>query len=85
MSLIFLTSLKISLIYSRCATNTKSHACYGAPRALCASNCDSAGGLSLPLWGGSNAPSWTWIFQAATYDGTGYDLSNGLEVVIGSF
>ena len=46
---------------------------------------DSAGGLSLPLWGGSNAPSWTWIFQAATYDGTGYDLSNGLEVVIGSF
>ena len=46
---------------------------------------DNNGELHLPMWGGGNAPSWTWIFQAATYDGVGYDLSNGLEVVIGAF
>ncbi|MEC8651257.1 MAG: di-heme oxidoredictase family protein [Planctomycetota bacterium] len=46
---------------------------------------DNSGELHLPMLGGGNSPSWTWVFQAATYDGFGYDLSNGLEVVIGAF
>ena len=46
---------------------------------------DGAGELRLPFYGGGNTPTSTWVFQAATFDGVGYDLSNALEVVVGAF
>ena len=46
---------------------------------------DANGELQLPLFGGGNLPALTWVFQAATFDGVGYDLSNALEVEVGSF
>lgn len=46
---------------------------------------DANGELQLPLFGGGNLPAFTWVFQAATFDGVSYDLSNALEVEVGSF
>ena len=46
---------------------------------------NAAGELRLPFYGGGSAPASTWIFQAATFDGAAYDLSNALEVVVGAF
>ncbi len=46
---------------------------------------DASGELHLPLFGGGNLPTSTWVFQAAVYDGSAFDLSNALEVVVGSF
>ena len=46
---------------------------------------DSAGELHVPLFGGGNLPTSTWVFQAATFDGSTFDLSNALEVVVGAF
>ncbi|MFK7739148.1 MAG: di-heme oxidoredictase family protein [Planctomycetota bacterium] len=46
---------------------------------------DSLGELRLPLFGGGNVPVSTWVFQAATFDGTMFDLSNALEVRVGGF
>ena len=46
---------------------------------------DAFGELQLPFYGGGNTPTSSWVFQAATFDGTSYDLSNALEVVVGAF
>ena len=46
---------------------------------------DVNGELHLPVFGGGNLPTLTWVFQAATFDGVGYDLSNALEVQVGNF
>jgi len=46
---------------------------------------DAQGELHVQLFGGSSAPVSTWVFQAATFDGSAYDLSNALEVVVGGF
>ena len=46
---------------------------------------DANGELHLPVFGAGNLPTLTWVFQAATYDGVSYDLSNAVEVEIGSF
>jgi len=46
---------------------------------------DANGELHVPLVGGGNFPTSTWVFQAATFDGVNYDLSNALEVVVGAF
>lgn len=46
---------------------------------------DANGELHLPLFGGGNLPTSSWVFQAATFDGVAFDLSNGIEVTVGSF
>ncbi len=46
---------------------------------------DAQGELRLPVFGAGNLPVATWVFQAAVFDGTAYDLSNALEVRVGSF
>ncbi|MCB9877880.1 MAG: hypothetical protein H6835_09790 [Planctomycetes bacterium] len=46
---------------------------------------DALGELHLPLWGGGNLPTLFWVFQAATFDGVNWDLSNALEVEVGGF
>lgn len=46
---------------------------------------DAQGELHVQLFGGSNAPPSTWVFQAATFDGATFDLSNAVEVVVGGF
>lgn len=46
---------------------------------------DATGRLRLPLIGGGGLPVSTWVFQAATFDGTTFDLSNALSVNIGAF
>ncbi len=46
---------------------------------------DGSGELHIPLMGGGNLPTSTWVFQAAVYDGAAFDLSNALEVVVGAF
>ena len=46
---------------------------------------DANGRLRVPVFGGATAPTNTWIFQAATFDGTTFDLSNALSEVVGSF
>ncbi|HIE70904.1 MAG TPA: hypothetical protein EYP98_12435 [Planctomycetes bacterium] len=46
---------------------------------------DAQGELHVQLFGGNNAPSSTWVFQAATFDGVSFDLSNALEVIVGGF
>lgn len=46
---------------------------------------DAQGELRLPLFGGGLLPTSTWIFQAAAFDGVSFDLSNALEVEVGSF
>jgi hypothetical protein len=39
----------------------------------------------VTIYGGGNLPVSTWVFQAATYDGVTYDLSNALSVAVGAF
>lgn len=46
---------------------------------------DGNGRLLLPVFGGPNLPISTWVFQAATFDGVVFDLSNALSVNVGSF
>jgi CxxC motif-containing protein (DUF1111 family) len=46
---------------------------------------DAAGELRVTIYGGGNLPVSTWVFQAATYDGVTYDLSNALSVAVGAF
>jgi CxxC motif-containing protein (DUF1111 family) len=46
---------------------------------------DANGRVLLPMIGGSNLPIMTWVFQAATFDGTAFDLSNALSVNVGGF
>jgi len=46
---------------------------------------DAQGELHVQLFGGSNAPPSTWVFQAALFDGSNFDLSNALEVIVGGF
>ena len=46
---------------------------------------DATGELHLPLQGGGGLPVSTWVFQAATFDGVQFDLSNALEVQVGGF
>ena len=46
---------------------------------------DAQGELHVQLFGGNNAPPSTWVFQAATFDGVSFDLSNALEVIVGGF
>ncbi len=45
---------------------------------------DPTGRLRLPLIGGPGA-QFTWVFQAATFNGTEFDLSNALSVTVGAF
>lgn len=45
---------------------------------------DPNGVLRLPVIGGAGATS-TWTFQAATFTGTVFDLSNALSVTVGAF
>jgi hypothetical protein len=46
---------------------------------------DALGRLRVPLIGGAGLPVSNWVFQAATFDGTTFDLSNGLSVNVGGF
>jgi CxxC motif-containing protein (DUF1111 family) len=46
---------------------------------------DATGRLRVPMIGGGNLPVSTWVFQAATFDGVVFDLSNGLSVNVGAF
>lgn len=46
---------------------------------------DANGRLLVTIQGGGNLPVSTWIFQAATYDGVAFDLSNALSVNVGAF
>jgi hypothetical protein len=46
---------------------------------------DALGEFRRSLYGGGNLPTSTWVFQAATFDGVSFDLSNALEVVVGGF
>ena len=46
---------------------------------------DAQGDLRVTLFGGSSAPVMNWIFQAATFNGTSFDLSNALSVDVGGF
>jgi len=46
---------------------------------------DSNGELRMPLYGGGSLPTSTWVFQAATFNGANFDLSNALEVIVGDF
>jgi CxxC motif-containing protein (DUF1111 family) len=46
---------------------------------------DGSGRLRVPVYGGGNLPQWTWVFQAATFTGSAFDLSNALSVVVGSW
>jgi hypothetical protein len=43
------------------------------------------GGLQLPIAGGGLLPPLTWTFQALTFDGVVWDLSNALSVEVGGF
>jgi CxxC motif-containing protein (DUF1111 family) len=46
---------------------------------------DGQGRLLVPVYGGGNLPTSTWVFQAATFDGVAFDLSNALSVTVGGF
>lgn len=46
---------------------------------------DANGRLRIPVPGGGNAPTLTWFFQGATFDGTNWDLSNAVQVTMGSY
>ena len=46
---------------------------------------DGNGELHMPVLGGGNLPVSTWVFQAITFDGSNFDLSNALEVVVGAY
>jgi hypothetical protein len=46
---------------------------------------DGNGELHMPVLGGGNLPMSTWVFQAITFDGSNFDLSNALEVDVGAY
>ena len=46
---------------------------------------DAQGDLHVQLFGGGNLPIVNWVFQAATFDGSVFDLSNAIEVRVGGF
>ncbi|MFY9344948.1 MAG: di-heme oxidoredictase family protein [Planctomycetota bacterium] len=46
---------------------------------------DNNGRFTIAIQGGGNLPISTWIFQAATFNGTAFDLSNALSVQVGGF
>ncbi len=46
---------------------------------------DPAGRFQFPIQGGAGLPVSNWVFQAATFDGVAFDLSNGLSVTVGAF
>lgn len=46
---------------------------------------DANGEMHVTLYGGGVLPASTWVFQAATFDGFNFDLSNALEVEVGGF
>ena len=46
---------------------------------------DAQGRFRITVFGGGNLPVLTWIFQAATFDGVSFDLSNALSVDVGTF
>ena len=46
---------------------------------------DANGELHVPVQGGGNLPTMTWIFQAAVFTGSVFDLSNAIEVTVGAF
>lgn len=46
---------------------------------------DAQGRLRITVFGGGNTPVSNWIFQAATFDGVAFDLSNALSVQVGAF
>lgn len=46
---------------------------------------DAQGRLRITVFGGGNPPVTSWVFQAATFDGVAFDLSNALSVQVGAF
>lgn len=46
---------------------------------------DASGRLRITVHGGGNVPVLSWVFQAATFDGVAFDLSNALAVSVGGF
>ncbi|MBL8752137.1 MAG: hypothetical protein JNK15_02450 [Planctomycetes bacterium] len=46
---------------------------------------DANGRFRLTIQGGGGLPVHTWVFQAATFTGTAFDLSNALAVSVGGF
>lgn len=46
---------------------------------------DAQGRLRVPVFGGSNLPVSSWVFQAASFTGTTWDFSNALQVDVGGF
>jgi hypothetical protein len=46
---------------------------------------DNNGRLTLPIQGGGNLPVSTWVFQAATFTGTTFDLSNAVSASVGAW
>ncbi len=46
---------------------------------------DANGRLRVPLYGGSNTPTLSWVFQGLAFDGANWDLSNGVQVTFGMF
>ncbi|MBL8731119.1 MAG: hypothetical protein JNN13_01980 [Planctomycetes bacterium] len=46
---------------------------------------DANGGLRLPIFGGGVLPTTDWVFQAATFDGVAFDLSNAVLITVGGF
>ncbi|MBZ0151179.1 MAG: hypothetical protein K8J09_06565 [Planctomycetes bacterium] len=46
---------------------------------------DANGGLRVPIFGGGVLPTSDWVFQAATFDGVNFDLSNAVQLTVGGF
>jgi len=46
---------------------------------------DANGRLRVPMFGGSNTPTLSWVFQGLAFDGANWDLSNGVQVTFGTF
>lgn len=46
---------------------------------------DPTGRLRIPLFGGGNVPTLTFIIQAASFNGANIDLSNALSMTVGMF
>jgi hypothetical protein len=48
-------------------------------------NFDGNGDLRTVVYGTGNIPLYNWVFQAATFTGSAFDLSNALTVSVGTF
>ncbi len=46
---------------------------------------DNNGKLRVTIYGGGNLPISNWVFQAATFNGVAFDLSNALSASVGAF